>query len=496
MSNLTAVTGTTPIIAPTTTKAAAAAAPAAAAPETAKTAAPAGDSNAIASGGDKSALKLDQSKPVMQAAQADPLPEVLAKGLSFKSWGDPHEVSGDGLKFDNWKTGTFTALQSKSGDLVLEKKQEHVENTGADGSTVNTEAALKVGSDLIKYTAGTDKLNVNDKDITLKDGESLTLPDGGTLSRKGNNYTVNTPKGDTITVQDKGKYLDFEGQLSAKRGDGEVTGSLGRFDADTDATNDLVKADGTIAKNVEEFLGNWQTNATNSLFNKKAADVSPYAKELSDLKASNAELFKQEQALGDERRPLLVDVGKEKPIYDALKALPADQVTEGDVKFMKDFEAKSAKVEDLNNKIQDLNERQAAQATRIGALEKIVGLESKNKELFATEQEKGKERMPILAEVSEKKPQYDGIKDLPATLHTEGDQSFIKHFDTLNTSLTVFNDSIRKLNEDQDANRKEIERLDAESKLKAATKAPAAPAAAAAAPAAAPVQGATIGSAS
>ena len=194
-----------------------------------------------------------------------------AKGLEFKSWGDPHEVSGDGQKFDNMGVGYFTALKSASGDLMVTKRHEKVPGLGAVGSTVNTEAAAKVGDDVVKYDAKVDKLWINDKEVALKDGQTQNLPGGGKVERHGNKISVTSAKGDVVTFVDQGKYMDLEGKIAASRKDGEVTGSLGRFDADTDASNDLVKADGTKAANANDFIESWKTPAGENLLTNPAA---------------------------------------------------------------------------------------------------------------------------------------------------------------------------------------------------------------------------------
>lgn len=184
-------------------------------------------------------------------------PEKKAEGLKFRSHGDPHEVSGDGLKFDNQLVGDFIAMKSKSGDLMLQKRHEHVHGRN-DGVTFNTEASLQTNGDVIHFDSQSNALTVNGKPTVLRNGESMKLPGGGTLTRNGDNYTIKTAQGDTITFLDQGDYMDIEGELSPTRKDGEVLGSLGRFDADSDASNDLVMPDGSLAKDLGEFLEAWR----------------------------------------------------------------------------------------------------------------------------------------------------------------------------------------------------------------------------------------------
>lgn len=184
-------------------------------------------------------------------------PEKKAEGLKFKSHGDPHEVSGDGLKFDNQLVGDFIAMKSKSGDLMLQKRHENVGGQN-NGVTFNTEASLQTGSDVIHFDSQNNTLTLNGKPTSLANGQTIALPGGGTVTRNGNDYTIKTPQGDRFTFIDQGQYMDIDGELSASRKDGEVIGSLGRFDADSDASNDLVMPDGSVAKDLNQFLEAWR----------------------------------------------------------------------------------------------------------------------------------------------------------------------------------------------------------------------------------------------
>jgi len=179
-----------------------------------------------------------------------PLPEPPRppiQGAAFQSWGDPHEISGDGLKFDNMLTGTFTAFQSASGDLVLQKYQEKDEQGRWAGATLNKAAGIKVGDNTISYDIKGDQLMINGKKVSTAPGSSYQLPDGGSVSVAANgNITVNSAVGDAITIEKQDGYIDFSGQVSSSRPSGSVFGSLGTFDADTDPTNDLRRPDGSV----------------------------------------------------------------------------------------------------------------------------------------------------------------------------------------------------------------------------------------------------------
>jgi hypothetical protein len=180
-----------------------------------------------------------------------------AVGLTFRSWGDPHETTGDGYSFENQKSGTFTALKSYSAiikdgspyELMLMKQQQPC----AAGVTCNTKAAIYAGGSRIKLFAD-GSLKINGVATTLATGEirRLKKPDGsfsGATLRRTDPVagemvlTVVSPVGDVIILEDyyANGYMDIRGSISTLRKDERVRGSLGCFDADTDSGNDLCK---------------------------------------------------------------------------------------------------------------------------------------------------------------------------------------------------------------------------------------------------------------
>lgn len=173
-------------------------------------------------------------------------PRPPIDGGTFRSWGDPHEVTGDGLKFDNMLTGTFTAFQSASGDLVLQKFQEKDEAGRWAGATLNKAAGIKMGDNTVSYDIRGDQLTVNGQKVSTAPGSSYALPDGGSVSIAANgNITVNGASGDKITVEKFDGYINFSGEVAPWRQGGSVFGSIGSFDEDKDPTNDLIRPDGT-----------------------------------------------------------------------------------------------------------------------------------------------------------------------------------------------------------------------------------------------------------
>ncbi len=195
-------------------------------------------------------------------------------GASFSSVGDPHETSGDGLRYDNQRTGWFVGVQSDGvvangpSHLMLQKEHQRSDALGLPwGSfTVNVAAALQVGPARVRYRAWGDVLEVDGQPVTLASGASRWLVGGGLLSRSNNVLTVRSPLGDTVSFTDQGRYLDIRGTLSGERGSQRVKGSLGCFDADVMRVNDRCLRDGTVTLSTERFLDAWTVARTESLF--------------------------------------------------------------------------------------------------------------------------------------------------------------------------------------------------------------------------------------
>ncbi len=201
-----------------------------------------------------------------------PMGDKNVNGRTFKSWGDPHEVSGDGGKFDNMKSGTFTKLKSASGDFEVQTTQAKDTSGRWPGATLNHKAAIKSGSDVVAYDGLAKTMSINGKNVPIpKEGQSVALPGGGQVVGTKDGVQVQTAKGDKVNVHQKDHYIDISGEISANRKDGEVRGSVGAFDHDSTAGNDLIGRDGKSynmgdAKSLDTFLEDWRVKPGEDLF--------------------------------------------------------------------------------------------------------------------------------------------------------------------------------------------------------------------------------------
>lgn len=194
--------------------------------------------------------------------------EPKATGTDFKTWGDPHEVTGDGLKFDNQKIGDFVKMKSKSGDLILQTRQSQVGSN--ENVKYNTAFALKLGNNLLSFDVkNKNKIKLNGAEQDLKPGTSIDLPGGGKISRGADgNISISSAIGDKFDVTVHDATIDIAGSISSRRLDGEVMGSLGTFDADIDSSNDMRDRNGNVMdkNNIDAFLEEWRVKDGESLF--------------------------------------------------------------------------------------------------------------------------------------------------------------------------------------------------------------------------------------
>ncbi len=170
-----------------------------------------------------------------------PTPPVAANEHA-RSWGDPHIEDADGGKYNFHHPGIFNIVKDK--DVQLNAKI----TASANNTAVNTEAGVTVGGRTVYVTAdGTTKVgykdpNIVNADVTLADGQTVLLDDGGSVSRAGNKVTVQTTEYkmqfDTNKDFNGTKYMDID--VWSKAGgvmtDGVApSGILGEtFDADSD----------------------------------------------------------------------------------------------------------------------------------------------------------------------------------------------------------------------------------------------------------------------
>ena len=109
------------------------------------------------------------------------------------SWGDPHLVTYDGLKYDFQAAGEF--VLTRGSGLEVQVRQEQ---WGTRNVSVNTATATRVGGDRVAFYAWeTPPLRVEGSPTEVEEGMTVTLPGGGAVSREASLYRVDWPVGGT-----------------------------------------------------------------------------------------------------------------------------------------------------------------------------------------------------------------------------------------------------------------------------------------------------------
>ncbi len=194
-----------------------------------------------------------------------PDPPAGARG---ESWGDPHQITFDRLKYDFQAVGEFIFVESDSGDLVIQVRQEPWGSSRR--VSVNTAVATNLdGQRVAFYQAEPDPMLFNGDPTPVPDGGSVGVGDG-TVFRDGDLYTVVYPNGEQLRVRVRAGRMDLNVVLDPARS-GSVAGLLG--DADGDPANDIATRAGSVfAQPVAfgdlygDYANSWRISSNESLF--------------------------------------------------------------------------------------------------------------------------------------------------------------------------------------------------------------------------------------
>ncbi len=119
-----------------------------------------------------------------------------------KSYGDPHLVTFDGLRYSFQTVGEFTLAKSNDGEFEVQVRQAPVNSS----LSLNSAVAMKVGSDRLALysqdfpdTDTSTPIRVNGKPVVIP-GEKLALPGSGAIAKNGNTYAVDFPTGEKVVI--------------------------------------------------------------------------------------------------------------------------------------------------------------------------------------------------------------------------------------------------------------------------------------------------------
>ena len=153
-------------------------------------------------------------------------------------------ITFDGLHYDFQAVGDFVAAQSTDPGNAWEVQIRTGSWPGA--VSITTELGALVGDDRVTFAIGRESLVHVDgaPDTVLRPGVAQTIA-GGTLTEVSDDtYRLDLYGGESITVIDRGTYLDWTVALGPHDGPGSVRGLLG---SNTGQTNDDFQLqDGTV----------------------------------------------------------------------------------------------------------------------------------------------------------------------------------------------------------------------------------------------------------
>jgi hypothetical protein len=173
-------------------------------------------------------------------------------GGGGSSWGDPHLVTFDGLKYDHQAVGEFILAKSTDSAFEVQARQSPVPSSSQ--VALNTAVAMKVGNSRVAFYAKdfpdsdtTNPLRVDGKPTVIQGG-SLSLPGGGTITQVNQgSYVVQWSTGERVGVKvdqyGSSALLDINPALPQTR-QGQLVGLLGDFNGDPN--NDLKSRDGKV----------------------------------------------------------------------------------------------------------------------------------------------------------------------------------------------------------------------------------------------------------
>ena len=190
--------------------------------------------------------------------------------------GDVHMITFDGLHYDFQAVGDFVAAQSTDPGNAWEVQIRTSSWPGA--VSITTELGALVGDDRVTFAIGRKSFVDVDgaPDTVLRPGVAQTIA-GGTLTEfSDDTYRLDMYGGESITVIDRGTYLDWTVALGPHDGPGSVRGLLG---SNTGQTNDDFQLqDGTVlaqplseAEILSEFADAWTVAPGKSLLDETNA---------------------------------------------------------------------------------------------------------------------------------------------------------------------------------------------------------------------------------
>lgn len=224
-----------------------------------------------------------------------------------KTYNDPRIITIDKQYHDFQAAGEFTLIESTTGDLKIQVRQQPINNNPRSNVSDNTAVATVLGGKRIGIYKDRGLL-IDGQPTQIANDDALAIGDGR-IYREGSQYTIVYPTGDQL-VASVGGRVNVEVFLTDER-EGKVKGLLGNFN--NNPKDDLAKPDGTVIPEpvsqqqlYGEYADSWRVSQGESLFdynpgeNTNTFTLKNYPRQkvkIEDL--TPADVAKAEQLIGD-----------------------------------------------------------------------------------------------------------------------------------------------------------------------------------------------------
>ncbi|MDP4683155.1 MAG: VWD domain-containing protein [Crocinitomicaceae bacterium] len=131
------------------------------------------------------------------------LSQQNCRPVNGRTYGDPHLVSFDGASYSFQTVGEFVLAKSSTSNFEIQARQK----ARSDDFSLNTAVAMNVGGDRVSIYAEdypdnfrNTPVRLNGSPIVVPQNSTYYLPNGGTIRSKGDDYQVNWPTGESVSV--------------------------------------------------------------------------------------------------------------------------------------------------------------------------------------------------------------------------------------------------------------------------------------------------------
>lgn len=163
------------------------------------------------------------------------------------STGDTHLTTFAGLQYDFQATGDFVLTEVGSDFIVQTRQAAPVIDPRWKDTTINKAVAVQMGKTRVAVYVGPTRLMINGQPYTMRNGQKHLVVNGVQIARKGNEYVIISPKGDSVraTLYDNGMNKWINVSVSLSNSMGQARGLLGNLEGNT---HELVTSHGMVLK--------------------------------------------------------------------------------------------------------------------------------------------------------------------------------------------------------------------------------------------------------